>query len=311
MGAIALGLIALLLFVGSFLRLVTTHHGSSGYRGWATPWGHGADGNDSDFTSWFGVLFVVPALLAAIAALLLLLGGGARPRIRAFASLATGSALGTAIAVLVRFGIAPHTRYNHDVEYSYGGAFWVCALILPLAVLVFATAVSERTTGFTVALDAYGRPQRERATGLDVTSGVLLVLYALLAVGGSVVLVYRTVGVRFVMYDHYAEAALLTSSAVAAFVGGLLMFLAGRASARRIGAAVSALVFSAGASVVLADVDMIRALEGFLEGLNFSFYMFLVAILFALIAMVLTVLAAGSAPRYRTPYPPTPAAIRR
>ncbi|MFE6864158.1 hypothetical protein [Nocardia sp. NPDC057668] len=304
-----LGVSALLLVGGSFLRLASTDYRSGDYRGWATPWGYGTEGSSTaDSAGLLGNLFLFSALLAVIGAALLLLGVGSRTRPRAFVSLATGSVLGTAAVVVLANCLDPLLEPGGDIEVSYGGAFWLCVSIMPPALFVLATVLREPNSGFTVTLDAYGRPRRERATGLDVFTGALLMLYAVLALGGAIWRLFPRSGERMIFARSDADVAVLGVSGVVAFVGGLLMVIAGRAFARRVGAMVAAVVFSASASVVITQVDMNIAYDGSDDALDSVPYLFVTTTVLALIAMVLTVLAAGSAPRYRTPYPSAPPA---
>ncbi|MGV9411334.1 hypothetical protein ACWDOP_15565 [Nocardia sp. NPDC003693] len=306
--AIPLGLGGVLLGVGSFLRLLTIGHNSA-YGSWVTSWAYGSDlGAARDFSSLYGIIFVLAVLLAFGAVAVLATGKGDRPRASALVSLATGAVLGTALGVVLNVGLAPLVQRNGDLEYTYGAAFWLCVLTVPLALLATAAAPSSSGTGFNVTVDSYGRPQRERSTGLDVTAAVLLILYALVTVGIAIAGFMFGSGERMflVFDDEYSSLIAAGVSALSAFVGALVLLLAGRAFARRAGATAAALAFTVGAGTLMPKIDIVRDQDGGFDYFGGDFYVQVFATLLVPVAMVLTVLAAGSAPRYRTPYPAAP-----
>lgn len=307
-----LGLVSALLLGSSFLPLLTTDLGSGNGTGvnqmWVSAWGWGNNLGESgsDSIRLFGAVLAVPALMAAIAAALLLLGVTTRPRARAFISLATGSALGAAASVALGYGLYPLTEDNRGMHSSPGAGFWVLLVTAMLAIAaLWSNTVSSAPS---VALDPHGRPLRERVSGLDVTSGVLLMLATLLTVGGSIWMVFQTTGEALIFDDAQLNAGLLVLCAIAAFIAALLLFVGNRATVRKIGTVVAAVTFVTIVQVVLLEVDTQISLGDSARQMSFSFYVLMLAGLLALVVMVLTVIAAGSTPSYRTPYgtPPQP-----
>ncbi|MEV6768688.1 hypothetical protein AB0N05_08625 [Nocardia sp. NPDC051030] len=127
------------------------------------------------------------AVLAVLAGVLLLAGLGGRSRVvKAIGSLAAGTIFGVTLTVV--FITASTTLAESELsQSSLGAGFWILLIAtgVGLAALVLGLPVQRASSGESNP-GAYGAvPQRGRASGTDIATGVLLALVAVMLIVGS------------------------------------------------------------------------------------------------------------------------------
>lgn len=317
-----LGVIAPLFVIASFLTLLTTANSSDTSVGHvdfevqSQPWkinftAHVGSNPQQSHGQVLGIGFLLAAVVAVSVAGLLLAGLGRRSR-RVRGSGVAAAGLATGVSLSTVFDVSMQVLLEKEgVRSTLGPGFLVLGLTLLLSLVALASAsVALRASPSVPAppLNHHERPVTARSSGIDVTVGVLSIfLSVVLTTGSCLELLSGSETTMWWSGDRTQPGGVpLAFSVITAVIAAIVLFTGRTRLGRTLGSVAAALGFAASLTVVLKVVNVQLVNHSSIGLFGPGFWVLSVGGVFALVVLVLTVLAKPTSPRAAHPYGAAP-----